>query len=41
MADWPGTLVVVSHDTALLDLLDHTAERTVMMARPGEVHETG
>lgn len=23
---WPGALVVVSHDTALLELMDHTAE---------------
>ena len=23
---WPGTLVVVSHDTALLELMDTTAE---------------
>lgn len=26
LADWPGTLLVVSHDTALLDQLDATAE---------------
>ena len=26
LADWPGTLVVVSHDVALLDRMDNTAE---------------
>lgn len=26
LAEWPGTLIVVSHDVALLDRMDHTAE---------------
>ncbi|WP_197378567.1 ABC-F family ATP-binding cassette domain-containing protein [Mycolicibacterium mengxianglii] len=26
IADWPGAVVIVSHDVALLELMDHTAE---------------